>query len=252
MYLGSVNELLAQQTIDSRFKPPKGFVRIPTGSNDFGKYLRKIPLKPPGSPVLYYNNNPIPNQNNHAAVLDISIGKKNLQQCADAVIRLKAEWLFEAKKFELISFHLTNGMEVPFTKWAQGFRIKVTGNQTKWYKRYDQENFSHNSLLSYLEFVYTYAGTLSLANESDHIAYDSLEIGAIFIQPGSPGHCVIVVDMAINTATGDKVFLLAQSYMPAQSIHILKHTQGAWFSAKNGLLNTPYWVFSINDCKRTR
>ena len=45
-----------------------------------------------------------------------------------------------------------------------------------------------------------------------------MQIGDVLIQGGSPGHAVIVVDMAENPATGEKLYLLAQSYMPAQDI----------------------------------
>ncbi len=72
------------------------------------------------------------------------------------------------------------------------------------------------------------------------------------IQGGSPGHCVIVVDMALNDDTGEKVFMLAQSYMPAQDIQILKgDSEGSpWFSVKTeGVLKTPEWIFEISDLK---
>ena len=42
-----------------------------------------------------------------------------------------------------------------------------------------------------------------------------MQIGDVFIRGGSPGHCVIVVDMAVHQETGEKLFMLAQSYMPA-------------------------------------
>ena len=50
---------------------------------------------------------------------------------------------------------------------------------------------------------------------------DAIEIGDIFIRGGFPGHAVLVVDMAIHPVSGQKAVLLAQSYMPAQDIHIL-------------------------------
>ena len=64
---------------------------------------------------------------------------------------------------------------------------------------------------------------------------------------------LIVVDMATNTQ-GEKMFLLAQSYMPAQEIHILKNPNNndlsPWYDAKNlDKLTTPEWVFSKNQIK---
>ena len=52
------------------------------------------------------------------------------------------------------------------------------------------------------------------------VPYTSLQPGDVFIKGGSPGHAVIVVDVAIYPQTGKTVFLLAQSYMLAQQIHI--------------------------------
>lgn len=63
------------------------------------------------------------------------------------------------------------------------------------------------------------------------------------------------VDMAINPTTNKKVFLLAQSYMPAQEIQILKSPNDTkispWYSLDFGnVLNTPEWTFTPNDLKR--
>jgi hypothetical protein len=42
----------------------------------------------------------------------------------------------------------------------------------------------------------------------------------VIIRGGFPGHAVIVMNMAVTTE-GKKIYLLAQSYMPAQDIHVL-------------------------------
>jgi len=59
---------------------------------------------------------------------------------------------------------------------------------------------------------------------------------------GNPGHTVLVLDMASNSA-GERVLLLGQSYMPAQSFQVLRpNAQSVWFAVKpnDGLL-TPFW-----------
>lgn len=48
--------------------------------------------------------------------------------------------------------------------------------------------------------VFAYAGTLSLAAELKPAALQDLEAGQVFIAGGSPGHCVIVMDVAVNGA----------------------------------------------------
>ncbi len=97
-------------------------------------------------------------------------------------------------------------------------------------------------------------GTLSLSKELKSVPVSAMQIGDVFIQGGSPGHAIIVVDMAMDKA-GQKLFLLAQSYMPAQELQILKNPrgedEGPWYSADFGQwLKTPEWTFGAGDLKR--
>jgi hypothetical protein len=54
----------------------------------------------------------------------------------------------------------------------------------------------------------------------------------------------------------DRVFLLIQSFMPAQEIHVLRNPKSLiklipWYQAKaKGDLITPEWVFRYTDLKR--
>jgi hypothetical protein len=143
---------------------------------------------------------------------------------------------------------------VEYSKWRDGYRIVVRGNDAWWVKTavYSTE---HKDFRKYLDTVFAYAGTASLAREMVSVRLADMQIGDVFIQGGSPGHCVIVVDMAQNPETGEKIFMLAQSYMPAQDIHILKNPGNAalspWYSVDFGeVLNTPEWTFQKGDLKR--
>ena len=93
-----------------------------------------------------------------------------------------------------------------------------------------------------------------MSKELVAVPVKNMKIGDLFIQGGFPGHAVIVLDMAVNEQ-GQSIFLLAQSYMPAQDIHILKNNQhpenSPWYSTDFGeYLETPEWRFSRNDLKR--
>lgn len=239
--------------ISERIDVPEGYERIAAEEGSFGDYLRNLPLKPHGSPVLYFNGD-IKTAEVHAAVLDIDVGDRDLQQCADAAMRLRAEYLYSKGEFERIQFNFTNGFKVEYSKWMQGYRVAVNGNKTSWVKKSSQTS-EYQSFRKYLDVVFAYAGTASLAKELNAIAIDDMQIGDVFIKGGSPGHCVIVVDMAKNKETGEKLFLLAQSYMPAQDIHILKNPHNddgdPWYSLKAGEeLDTPEWDFSAGQLMR--
>jgi len=104
-----------------------------------------------------------------------------------------------------------------------------------------------------LNMVFAYCGTLSLEKEMKLQSLDKMKIGDAFIKGGSPGHVVLIVDMAENDK-GEKIFMLAQSYMPAQQTQILINPSdrnlGVWYSLKGkDVLITPEWDFSLNQLR---
>lgn len=241
------------KVISERFGLPEGFERITAEEGSFGDYLRSLPLKPHGSPVLYFDGDIKPAEI-HAAVLNIDVGDRDLQQCADAAMRLRAEYLYGKGEFEKIHFNFTNGFKVEYSKWVQGYRVAINGNKTSWVKKTSQAS-DYQNFRKYLDIVFAYAGTASLVKELNSVDIEDMQIGDVFIKGGSPGHCVIIVDVAKNKETGEKLFLLAQSYMPAQDIHILKNPHNdegnPWYSLKAGEeLDTPEWNFSADQLMR--
>jgi hypothetical protein len=261
----SVSDLLAQgyswigqpdnsQRIVSRIEPPSGFDRIEADSLSFAGWLRNLPLKAAGSPVLLHNGQRKRNQDAHVAVVDIDVGTRDLQQCADAVIRLRSEHFFSRGQFDSISFDFTSGDAAPFREWISGVRPKVRGNKVEWIESSPVDS-SYQSFRDYLDVVFTYAGSYSLERQmkrKEDIC--DVSIGDIFIQGGFPGHTVIVVDVATNMSTGDRIFMVAQSFMPAQQIHVLKNPHNSrlspWYECDFGAkLRTPEWTFKRGDLR---
>ncbi|MFT3702353.1 MAG: DUF4846 domain-containing protein [Agriterribacter sp.] len=210
---------------------PHGFVRIPVAESSFAGWLRHIKLKA-SKTVYLYNGLPKQNQSAQFAVLDIPVGNKDLQQCADAVMRLRASYLFDQKKFTEIIF-----------KDNAGKNYKYTAGD-------DAVAFQH-----YLEKVFAYCGTLSLNAQLKEVNnINDISAGDVFIKGGSPGHAVIVLDVAINKR-GEKIYLIAQSYMPAQDIHILVNPVYAaispWYRVNaDKKIVTPEWVFNAAELKQ--
>jgi len=185
----------------------------------------------------------------------MDIGYRDLQQCADAVIRLRSEYLYAHKLYGLIHFNFTNGFRADYAKWALGYRIDVAGDHAKWI-RTDNTSYEYNDFRRYLDVVFTYAGTYSLAQELIKVEYRDIQPGDVFIRGGSPGHAVIVVDVAMNNSSGQKIFLLAQSYMPAQDIHVLINPSNPdlspWYELDpfTNKVITPEWEFGVEELKR--
>jgi hypothetical protein len=235
--------------ICDRIPLPRGFARVWVREGSFGDWLRHLPLKKEGTPVYLYDGRKKRNQNAHIAVIDVDVGAGDLQQCADVIIRLRGEYLYAAQRFSAIHFRFTNGENASFTTWASGYRPEIKGNKVTWVKKRAPDQ-SYKTFREYLRTVFIYAGTSSLSRELAKRGnmYDT-QIGDVFIEPGFPGHAVLVVDMAEDTATRKRAFLLAQSYMPAQDIHILRNPTNAvlspWYDLDCGAqLTTPEWVFT--------
>ena len=239
--------------LSNRIELPSGYERISLEKGSFGDWLRHLPLKPGSPPVRLYNGELKNNQNAQFAVLNIEVGKEDLQQCADAVMRLKAEYHYSKKENSKIHFKFTSGDEASFSKWAEGYRPVIKGNKVSWVKSASKDN-SYKSFKEYLKQVYMYAGTSSLSKELEIISLDQIQPGDVFIHGGFPGHAVIILDMASHKTSKEKIFIIAQSYMPAQDIHILKNPASKstpWYPLNfEGPLETPEWTFERTEIKR--
>lgn len=241
------------KTIRTRINPPAGYKRINVLEGSFAAYLRNIKLKPDGARVAYYDGTTKDNRNVYVAVCDLDIGEKDLHQCADAVMRLRAEYLWYTKQYDQIHFNFTNGFKVDYREWMLGRRMIVKGNKTEWNNRSNPSN-TYTDFWKYMELIFAYAGTASLERELRSVPMREMKIGDILIQGGHPGHAVIVMDMAIDSESNQKIYLLAQSYMPAQDLQILVNPKSKigspWYALEKETIYTPEWTFKSNDLKR--
>lgn len=211
---------------------PAGYSRVQATDKSFAAWLRNIKIKK--DPRVYlYNGNPKYNQSAQFAVLDLPVGKKDLQQCADAVMRMRAEYLYLYNRYGEISFADNNGKKYNCPGAA------------------DRRHFE-----KYLETVFAYCGTASLEKQLRPVRlFNDLAPGDVLIKGGFPGHAVMIMDVA-RDSSGKKIYLLAQSYMPAQDIHVLKNPMSKalspWYLADddNPMICSPEWTFSPKELRR--
>ena len=230
-----------------RLAPPPGYEKVKLTAGTFGSFLRGLPLKPAGSDLHYYNGS-IKRRNYAGAVIDIDFGHGEAEQCADAVIYLRALWLWQTKQYDKIHFNFTNGFQADYARWAKGERIHIDKKTWRcWYSKDTGTDYSYKTFRKYLNLVFTYAGTASLEKELTTITGKELQVGDVIINGGHPGHTVIIVDKAVNKS-GEAVYLLAQGYTPAQEIEIFNQ----WFCINPQIkyLDTPSWYFRGNYAKR--
>jgi hypothetical protein len=251
------NILDSGNTVETRFPVPDGFTRTTTDSTSFEVWLRRLPLHPDGYPVHLFDGRLKSRSDVHSAVLNLDVGRRDLQQCADAVIRLRAEYLYSQKRYADIHFRFTNGFVAEYDRWRRGARIRVEGSRVYWTDG-GKVSDAYPEFRRYLDMVFAYSGSASLERELYAVEPTALQPGDVWIKGGYPGHAVMVLDVAVHPQSKERRFLLAQSYMPAQEIHVLKNPakndSSPWYSvAESGeILETPEWTFKKNQLRRFR
>jgi hypothetical protein len=212
---------------------PAGYHRVVQGDGSFGAWLRNVPLKKETT-VYLYDGKPKENQDAQFAILDVSVGKEDLQQCADAVMRLRAEYLYSRGEYGSITFFTETGKRLNFADWTTDRRRAA----------FD----------AFLRKVFMYCSTRTLARQLVRASLSMVDPGDVLIRAGSPGHAMLVVDVAEDNH-GHRTYLLAQSYIPAQDIHIVKNPAdnlGPWYRADTSLVMvaTPEYTFKTNELRK--
>ena len=244
----------AARSIESAIAAPAGFSRVEVLADSFAGWLRRLPLSPEGTEVTLYDGRPLLDQSMIAAVVDIDTGTSDLQQCADAIMRLRAEFLYGRGLPGAIGFALLDGQPYPFSAYSRGVTPRQDGNAVRW-ESDRPRGASHADLRRYLDLLFGFASTRSLAKELQPVSgLSDAEIGDVFIRAGQPGHAVFIADMAMNKS-GQRLVLLVQGSMPARGIYVLNNTRhptlGAWFDLAEGKpLTTPGYEFRSSELRR--
>jgi Domain of unknown function (4846) len=219
------------QTIQTRFAVPKKHARAEWSSNLFGQYLRQLPLKPAGTLVKYFDATTKANNDVYAAVIDLPIGTKDLHQCADAVMYMRAKFLFDLELYNEIKFRFLGDEKMHF------------------YKDYTADKRNPKVFFKYIQEVWSAANTRSLHAQLKAKNINDAATGDVLIVTGNPyGHAVQIIDECTNAKTGKKLFMLAQSYMPAQEIQVLVNAAHpelvVWYDfTSDEKIYTPEWTF---------
>lgn len=234
-------ETVRAETVREAFPPPTGAQRVP--GDAFGEWLGELRLRAPDVPVRTWDGRVVPDT---ARVIELPLSPGDLQQCADTILRLRATW--QRAQGQSPSFRATSGDPIPYDRFVRGERPRAEGNRLVW-SAGGRTGDGEETFEQYLRAVFTWAGTRSLE------AYETVPAqapapGRILVQGGSPGHAVILLDVA-TTAEGQVYLLVGEGFMPAQDAHVqLGPVQGWWpWDPREGLA-LPYWPLPASSLRR--
>ena len=92
-------------TIFTRFITPKGYKRVEADEGSFADFIGNYPLEPDGTPVYYFDKRE-KGGDGHVAVFSMEVAEEDLQQCADSIMRIYAEYLYKSGNEDKISLRL--------------------------------------------------------------------------------------------------------------------------------------------------
>lgn len=198
--------------------PPTGFARIPLEEGSFGDWLRGLPLEPVGTPVRLWDGSESLNQRWHERVVKLSLLSR-WQECADSVIRLRAEWAVQHGSFQFHGETLRYGM-------------------------------SRSAFEQALKGLFVTTGTHNLERELARPT--DLRVGDVLVHGGSPGHAVLVMDEAVDP-TGHRVVLIGNGFLPARSFYLVRTDGSPWHRVEDlatGLRVEPGYSFTWQHVRR--
>jgi hypothetical protein len=220
-------ELPASTTLATRFPTPAGHSRVQVRDGSFAAWLRGLPVRIDRRAVLDHRGRPTGWDS--AGVIALDVGDKDLQQCADTLLRLHGEWLWSSGRTRELAYHFTSGDLSRFSDWVAGRRLKVEGAKVR---QVEVEPVASDraALRAWFEQLFMYAGTRSLELDTKPVPLDQpIAAGDLLLRPGSPGHVVMVLDVA-EGPDGERIAVIGQGSMPAQELHVIAGPiDGAWW-----------------------
>ncbi|MBU0550994.1 DUF4846 domain-containing protein [Myxococcota bacterium] len=254
-WLAEMSTDVETRPLEATLATPEGFQRVAVEPDSYAAWLRGLPTRTDRAEVYAYDGARLDRPS--AAIIYLDIGVRDRQQCADTVIRLHAEHLWSRGRAEAAGYHFTSGDLSTWKAWRSGERFKPQGIRVVRARGRARAN-THKAYRGWLDHLFIYAGTQSLWRDSRPVGARPYEAGDFFVQPGGPGHAVILLDIA-QDAQGRRAALIGQGFMPAEDLHVLKGSHDrvlndVWFllpDEAHPTLVTPSWSpFKREEARR--
>lgn len=176
-----------------------------------------------------------------AAVVDWRLLGR-VEQCADIVVRLVAEYANGNGNADEIVFRSLSGQRIEWKRWLQGRYAVNTDASAIIYHAGAARTETPREFDEFLTFVMSYVNTASLRRDWREVAPGDIQIGDVLIQPSclgaGMGHMSMVVD-ACEDSAGNRLYLFVDGYTPAR-VPVVRQREpnkpmSAWMTPKEYL-----------------
>jgi len=229
-------------TVGTRFELPKGYKRVPASGTSYASFLRTLLMFPDGA--AYENDPP---EGRYAGILNMNV-LDTIRQDVHLGLRLRAEYLFKRPLYDRIAFTVITE-KIPYVAFVRGLQLTIMG-KSYWTKQpADIHRFS--TFIRYLSFIFRHSDVTTLLSDMQLVSVEDIMPGDMFVQTIRPGYAVIVLDVARNPATGNRIFLLAKNYKPNAFI-LVQRNGSPWYSIdpEEDKLVTPEFIFYRTNLRR--
>jgi len=232
--------------LQKMFMVPSGYKRMAVEEGTFAQWLRNLPIE---NRKTVYSFNGSKLSAPAAAIVPIDVGRGDVQQCADSILRLYSEYRWHQQNTDNWGIHFTSGDLSSWKDWKKGERFSIKGSKVNRVSSGKSDD-SYSQYQKWLHHSFLYAGTRSLHKDARSVSLGKpIQPGDFFVSPGSPGHAILVLDVAEPLQPGyPPIALLGQGFMPAQEFHVIadrgNHVIENWFAlpTKEGEgLSNPSW-----------
>jgi hypothetical protein len=141
----------------------------------------------------------------------------------DIVIRLYAEFLWQAQKTDSLKLPLPDGTWLYWDHWRSGYRPFFKGIQVDLRRSKDPDS-TYYSYKKYLQIVFSESHTQQFYHSYRPVEPKNVQIGDFIVRKGTKGHAVMIVDLAQN-ARGELIALIGNGDTPACQFFLLNYTE---------------------------
>ncbi len=224
------------EDLTTLYPEPAGYRRVAVAAGSFAEYVRGRAVLSDTAVVRYFDGRQVQQGPGSPRVIDLPfLFRTDVEQCADMALRLVSEYFWETGKADSLSFRLQNGQQIEWREWRAGRRLRYDAQSDRHVVSRGAADSSRAAFEGFLYYLFHWTGSVALKRDLRRVSASELQPGDLIVQntSGAMGHVSVILDAAVN-GEGERLYLIANGWTPAQSMFIRQPQAGegvdGWFT----------------------